>query len=173
MLLVLLFLKVTFLFGELTANETICHLIVTNKMDECVVSIPSPFNEDIPLDLYLTLDGNTKNKVDFVNGAPSITTDVKLNARVLSATKNSNYFEDDNLELIETYATSYIKSALENYFYKTSKDYNSDIALLGRHAVKYFYTWDDWISYDWLDNYKNAFFTVNVDVNVVSSYLIS
>lgn len=161
------------MFGELTANETICHLIVTNKMDECVFTIPSPFDEDIPLDLYMTLDGNTKNEVNFVNGAPSITTNVQLNARILSATKNSDYFEDDNLKLIETYATSYLKAELERYLYKTSKDYNSDIALLGRYAVKYFYTWDDWIAYDWLDNYRNSFFTVNVDVNVISSYLIS
>ncbi len=142
-------------------------------MDECVFTIPSPFDEDIPLDLYMTLDGNTKNKVDFVNGAPSITTNVQLNARILSANKHSNYFEDDNLKLIETYAASYLKSELENYLYKTSKDFNSDIALFGRYAVKYFYTWNDWISYDWLDNYRNSFFTVNAEVNVISSYLIS
>ena len=161
------------LFGELTANETICNLIVTNKMDECVFTIPSPFDEDIPLDLYMTLDGNTKNKVDFVNGAPSITTNVQLNARILSANKHSNYFEDDNLKLIETYDDSYLIYELENYLYKTSKDFNSDIALFGRYAVKYFYTWNDWISYDWLDNYRNSFFTVNAEVNVISSYLIS
>lgn len=45
--------------------------------------------------------------------------------------------------------------------------------MLGRYAVKYFSTWDDWIKYDWLNNYENAFFNVNVDINVISSYLIS
>ncbi len=173
MLLVWLCLKVMCLFGELSANETICHLIVTNKIDECIFSIPSPFDEDNPIDLYVTSDGNTRNKVEIINGSPYISTDIKLNARILSATKNSNYFEDNNLELVEDYAVSYIKSKIESYLYKTSKDYKSDIALFGRYAVKHFMTWHDWISYDWLDNYSNAFFNVKVDVNVISSYLIS
>ncbi len=161
------------LVGELTATETICHLIVTNDLEECIFSIPSPFDEDNAIDLYVTMNDKTKNSVDFVNGAPYITTDVKLNARILSAGKNTNYFAGNNLELIKSYANSYVKSELEKYLYKTSKDYKSDIALLGRHAVKHFTTWDKWVNYDWLDNYTNSFFNVNVDVNIISSYLIS
>lgn len=162
-----------FLCGELTATETICHLIVTNKIEECIFSIPSPFDEDNSIDLYITPNEKTKNKVEIINGAPYITTNVKLNARILSASKNSNYFEGNNLELVESYADSYIKSELENYLYKTSKSYKSDIALFGRYAVKHFGTWSDWMAYDWLDNYANSFFDVDVDVNVISSYLIS
>lgn len=106
-------------------------------------------------------------------GSPYISSKIKLNARILSASKNSNYFEGDNLELIESYANSYIKNEIENYLYKTSKDYKSDIALFGKYAVKYFSTWDEWVKYDWLDNYSNAFFKVDVDTEVISSYLIS
>ena len=91
----------------------------------------------------------------------------------MSAHKNSNYFDENNLELLESYANSYLKSELENYFYKTSKEYKSDIASLGKHAVKYFSTWDEWVNYDWLNSYQNAFFDVIVDVEVTSSYLIS
>lgn len=160
-------------FGELTAVETICHLIVTNQLEECIFSIPSPFNEDFSIDLFITPDRSTKNKVKIVNGSPYISTDVKLNARILSATKNSNYFEGNNLETIEEYAVSYVKSELENYLYKTSKNYKSDIALFGRYAVGNFKTWDEWMAYDWLDNYSNSFFNVKVDVDVISSYLIS
>lgn len=106
-------------------------------------------------------------------GSPYITVNAKLNARILSANKNSNYFEGNNLELIEFYANSYIKSEIENYLYKTSKEYKSDIALFGKYAVKYFSTWDKWIKYNWLDNYSNSFFNVNVETKVISSYLIS
>ena len=161
------------LVGELTATETICHLIVTNELEECIFSIPSPFDEDNAIDLYVTMNDKTKNNVEFVNGAPYITADVKLNARILSAGKNTNYFSGNKLELIKSYANSYVKNELEKYFYKTSKDYQADIALMGKYAVKHFTTWDKWVNYDWLDNYTNAFFNVNVDVNVISSYLIS
>ena len=153
--------------------ETICHQIITNKLEECILSIPSPFDESLTIDLYVNLDKNTKNTVKIVDGIPYITSDVNLKTRILSADKNANYIQEDNLKLIEEYANSYIKSEIENYFYKTSKVFKSDISLLGKHAVKYFKTWKDWVDYDWLDNYENAFFTVNVNVDVVSSYLIS
>lgn len=162
-----------YLCGELTAIETLCHLIMINEMEECIISIPSPFDEDAVIDLYVTLDNNTKNDVKIVNGAPYISTKVDLNSKILSSEKNSNYFEEDNLKLIEEYATSYMKSQIESYLYKISKELGSDIDLFGRHAVKYFTTWDEWQQYNWIDNYKNAFFDVNVEFDVTSSYLIS
>lgn len=67
MLLDLLYLKMIFLFGELTAAETICHLIVINGLEECIFSIPSPFDEGDSIELYVTLDEDTKNTVQLVN----------------------------------------------------------------------------------------------------------
>lgn len=161
------------LVGELDSLETLSHLIVLNQMEECVVSIPSPFDTDSVIDLYLTLDTPTKNKVEFVSGAPYISTKIKLNAKILSSDQNSNYFEEDNLSLIEEYATSYMSSKINDYFYKISKELNSDIDLFGRYAVKYFPTWDKWLEYDWRNNFKNSFFDTKVEVTVLSSYLIS
>lgn len=148
-------------------------MIVTNKLEECIFSIPSPFDEDKSIDLYVKIDKPTKNKVEFINSSPYITTNVNLSARVLSQSKNSNYFKGDDLEILENYANSYVKNKITNYLYKTAKDYESDIARFGKYAIKYFSTWDEWKKYNWLDNYTNAFFNVNVDVKVLSSYLIS
>ena len=115
----------------------------------------------------------TKNKVEFVNGSPYIKTDIKLNAKILSLNKHTNDFKDDDLKLIESYANSYVADKIQKYLYKTAKDFKSDIALFGRYAVSNFSTWDKWTKYNWLDNYENAFFDVSVDVNVISSYLVS
>ncbi len=142
-------------------------------MEECIISIPSPFDQDQVIDLYVTLGEKTKNDVKIINGAPFISSKVNLDVKILSSNKNSNYFEEDNLRLIEEYANSYIKAELEKYLYKTSKNFESDIDLFGRYATKYFSTWDKWLEYNWLDNYKNAFFNVETEVNVLSSYLIS
>ncbi len=142
-------------------------------MEECIITIPSPFEENNTIDLYLTLDKNTKSDVKIINGSPFITVNVKLNAKLLSTDTDSNYLQKDNLKLIEEYATSYINAKLEDYLYKISKNYNADIDLFGRYAVKYFPTWNDWIEYDWLENYKNSFFKVDANISVISSYLIS
>ena len=61
------FSKEIYLSGELTAIETICHLIITNELEECFITIPSPFDEDSSIDLYITLDEATKNDVKIVN----------------------------------------------------------------------------------------------------------
>ncbi len=142
-------------------------------MEECIVSIPSPFEEGAVIDLYVTLKEGTKNNVEIINGSPYISTSIKLNAKALSASKDINYFSEENYEILKEYANSYMKSKIESYLYKTSKNLGSDIDLFGRYAVKHFSTWDDWLSYNWLDNYSNAFFNIDVDVNLTSSYLIS
>ena len=142
-------------------------------MEECIITIPSPFREGSVIDLYVTLGEKTKNDVEIINGSPYITSKINLEAKILSSDKDSNYFEEDNLKLVEEYASSYIKSQLENYLYKTSKNLGSDIDLFGRYAVKHFSTWDKWIEYNWLDNYRNSFFNVEANINVISSYLIS
>lgn len=142
-------------------------------MEECILTIPSPFDEDAVIDLYVTLGEKTKNDVEIINGSPFITTKVNLDAKILSSDKNSNYFEEENLSLVKEYANSYVKAQIENYLYKTSKSFGSDIDLFGRHAVKYFSTWDKWIEYDWLNHYKDSFFNVETNINVISSYLIS
>ncbi len=161
------------LAGELTAIETVCHLIITNELEECIISIPSPFDSDSVIDLYVNIQKNTKNKVEIINGSPYISCDVKLDARILSADENSNYFEKENLELIKAYANSYMKNQIENYLYKTSKNYKSDIVKFGKYAVHNFLTWQDWLDYNWCGNYENSFFNVDVNVDIISSYLIS
>lgn len=63
-----------------------------------------------------------------------------------------------------------MKAQLENYLYKTSKTFNSDISGFGKYALSYYITLDDWLQSHWLENYKNAFFNVYVDVNIKSGY---
>lgn len=51
------------LVGELTGIETICHLIISNKLDTCTINIPNPFEEDRTISLRLRLSNKTNNKV--------------------------------------------------------------------------------------------------------------
>ena len=147
--------------------------MIINELEECIITIPSPFDVDAVIDLYVTLDKKTKNSVDIINNSPFIKTKVSLNAKILSSDQNSNYFHGDNLELIQEYAVSYMKGQFDNYLYKISKDYGADIDLFGRYAVKHFPTWKEWTDYNWTNNFKNSFFDVDINVNVTSSYLIS
>lgn len=158
------------LVGELNGIETICHQIISDKLHTCIISIPSPFEKDDYISLRLRQTKNTKVKVKFVNGSPYITSDVYIEARILSMDKGAKYLDHDSIEKLEKYANSYLKDHLYNYLYKISKVYNSDIDGFGRYAASQFLTWSDWTSYNWLDNFHNSFFQVNVTTIVKSGY---
>ena len=66
------------------------------------------------------------------------------------------------------HADKYLKKALNDYLYKTAKEYNCDIDGFGKYAVKYFPTIKDWQDYNWLDNFQNSTFNVNVETTIKS-----
>lgn len=161
------------LVGELNGIETISHHIIIGDLKGCNITIPNPFENNTTIDLSLKLKNKTKNTVKIVNGSPYIKSKVNIIARIASISKDSNYLNKDNIEKIEEYANSYLENNILDYLYKTSKEYNADIDGFGKYCVGNFSTWDNWINYNWLNNYKNSFFNVTVDTNVASSYLLT
>lgn len=161
------------LVGELTALETLWHLVIQDEINTFVVSIPDPKNDNNYIDLSLVQYNKTKVNVDVSSGSPYITIDISLSGRILSVDSNSNYSNESYLKEISSYTNSYIASNISDYLYKTSKDYKSDIDGFGKYASKHFLTTSEWENYSWLNNYENAFFSVNVDANVESGLLLS
>lgn len=162
------------LVGELDASEAVSHLIVTNKFKSTVISVPDPMNSDSNLDLYLYGPKKTKIKVDIVNGSPFVTVKCNLRARVLSINRISDSSNSSEmLDNLSDTCSSYLESKISDYLYTTSKKYNSDIAGIGRYALKNFSNNNKWNDFDWLNNYKNSFFSVNVNVNVKSGMILT
>ena len=67
--------------GNLTVNESIAHLIVTNDLEHSVISIENPFikNEFMDLDLELK---NTNIDVTLVNNMPYIKVNSSVNCKI-------------------------------------------------------------------------------------------
>lgn len=163
------------LVGELSAQETIWHMIVSNQLKSCTISIPDPLGDTESIDLNLKLDCVPKKSVNLINGTPHISCKIKIKAQILSATQQStsnetNYYKKENLRLIETTCNEYLEKNIKDYLYKTAKTYNSDIDGFGKYAVKYFSTTQSWEEYNWLDNYHNSIFNVEVDSTIKSGY---
>ena len=161
------------LVGELTGIETLWHSVIQNNINTFMVSIPDPKDNNKYLDLSLTQNEKTKFDVNVSTGTPHININISLVGRVLTMNGNSDYENESYLREISSYANSYIQSNISNYLYKTSKDYKTDIDGFGKYASKYFLTTNDWENYNWLNNYENAFFNVNVDTNIESGFLVS
>lgn len=158
--------------GELNGFESICHLIISNKLKNAQIRIPSPIEQLDYIDLYIELKKDTKNSLYLVNSSPYITSNIKLTARIHSMNENIDLDNKDLISSIEKYAENYLEKKIYSYLYKTSKDLNADIDNFGLYALKYFNYVSDWEDYNWLHHYQDAFFNVNVEVDLNSSYLL-
>lgn len=161
------------LIGELSAKETLCYNLIQNDVDSFNISIPNPENEKESIDLYLYTKSKPKINVKLINGSPYISVKLKLEAKILSLDENSNYITELRLNDISNSANQYITNLISDYLYKTSKEYESDINQFGKYTLKLFSTTNDFENYNWLENYKNSFFDVNIDTNVQSALLLS
>ena len=116
---------------------------------------------------------NTSITVDTSTQTPYIEVSCKFTGRIYSMSENSKYLSPEVLDSISKSCNNYLESLFTEYLYKTSKEFNSDINSFGTYALKNFFTTKEFENYSWLENYKNAFFKVNVDSSVKSGMLIT
>ena len=161
------------LVGELSGMECLCHLIVLDKFESSTIAAPNPYNQESVISLYITADKSPNISVELINGTPYIECNISLDANILSLDENLDYSDKNTLNTIEEYANSHLEKSMLAYLYKTSKEFKSDIDNFGTHVTKNYLTWDEWIESDWLYNYQNSFFKVNVDTKIQSGELYS
>ena len=89
-----------------------------------------------------------------------------------SMNEDINLKDEELVSKIETSAEAFLKENIMNYLYKTSKEFRADIDSFGLYASKYFSTNQEWEDYNWIHHYKDAYFDVDIDVNLRSSYLL-
>ncbi len=159
--------------GELNALETISFLNIKNDLDRFLISIPNPESTNNYLDIYLTPAHTTDVKVDTSNQTPYVKVKCEFVGRIYSMSKDSKYLSPEVLDSISNSCNSYLESVFSDYLYKTSKEFNSDINNIGKHVLKNFFTTKQYEDYDWSENYKNAFFDVEVNTSIKSGMLLT
>ena len=163
------------LCGELTATESICHLLITNKIDSCIVSIDNPVSkkEAQKLELLLFPSQNTKINLNIENDIPHISIKVSLEADIMTLDNDVNYETDETLYKISESTKQYLKGQFDDYLNKVSKEYNVDIDDFCTDAPAHFSTISEWENFNWDEKFKNVEFDVNIDINVLSTMLIT
>ena len=159
------------LVGELNGMESLCHLLVVDKFESAAISIPNPYNSESVLSLFITSNKAPKISVELINGTPYIECNISLTGNITSLDTNLNYSNQETLNTIQQYANSYLEQTISSYLYKTAKEFKSDIGNFGSHVVSNYLTWNDWIESDWLYNYQNSFFSINVNTTIQSGQL--
>lgn len=159
------------LVGELTNLETLSHLIITNKLESATINLPNPFDFNATISVYISLNKPTKNSVEFVNNFPYIESNVYLIGNISSIDASIDLTNAENLKILNEYVNDYLETNISSYLYKTSHELKADIADFGKYVLPNYYTWDEWIDSDWLNNYQNSFFKVTVNTEIQGGYL--
>ena len=161
------------LVGELNALETIAFLNIRNSLDRFLISIPDPENSNNYIDIYMSPVRSADIKVDTSNPTPFVKVKCEFVGRIYSMSENSKYLSPEVLNSISNSCNSYLESVFSNYLYKTSTEFHSDINGMGKYALKNFFTTKQFKNYSWLENYRNAFFDVEINTSVKSGMLIT
>lgn len=161
------------LTGELNAIETICFLNIKKSVDSFLVSFPDPQDPNSKIDIYLTPDSTHDIDVKIVNGSPYIKLNFDFSGKIYSMTKGSEYLNQEVLDSISTACNNYLEEQFTNYLYKTSASFNSDINGFGVYALSQFKTSTEYDNYNWLANYKNSCFDVDINTVMDSGFLLT
>ena len=163
------------LCGELTATESICHLLITNKLDSCIISIDNPISEKEAKKIELQLFPSKKTKIDLniKDNIPYISIKLSLEADIMTLDKNVNYETNNVLSRFSEATTEYLKDQFNDYLNKITKQYNVDIDDFSLKGPAHFATISEWENYNWDEKFQNTEFDVDIDINVLSTMLIT
>ena len=159
--------------GELTVWESICHSLITNSINTCIISVEDPLVENKQLEIQLSPNKKSKITSNIENGDININIELNLIANILSLNSNINYEDTDTINKISTATQNRLNDELNKYFDKIARKYNVDIDKYYLSILKYFPYQKNFDDFNYKEKLKNANFNCNTHVNIISSLLIT
>mgnify|MGYP000963475786 FL=1 len=150
--------------GELDGNDTTFYFMVTGNFSFNNVTVKDPEDSKNVIVLTVKKSRNPVYKVEFRDGKPEISVKILLEADIAAIGETLNYQTPEHMDILEKKCEEIIKKGALDLLYKTSKEFGSDIFGFGNVAARKYLTWREWKKSDWLSNYKNATFNVDVDL---------
>lgn len=159
--------------GELTVWESICHSLIINSIDTCIISVDDPLFENEQLEIQLSPNKKSKITSNIENDVININVELNLTANIISLNSNINYEDTDTINKISTATQNRLNDELNKYFDKTARKYNVDIDKYYLSILKYFPYQKNFDDFNYKEKLKNANFNCNTHVNIISSLLIT
>lgn len=165
--------KDSIMVGTISPSETIAHLMITNELDSCMISIDNPLNRGDIVDINLEKTTDPIVDVDLINNTPFITIHISVEGSINSSGEEFDYTAPENIKKIELATNKYLESLLKEYLYSISKNYNSDVTGFGGILSSKFLTAKEFDKVHWNEIFKDSFFKVTVDTKITSSHLFN
>lgn len=158
--------------GNLSAIETLCYTLIEEEVDNFSVCIDHPTNQDKKIDVSVSSLEPNNVKVDISKDNPIITIKLNLTAKALTGQNSLDFSDKDTLNSVNSALKEFLTSKMKNFLYKTSKEYGCDINGFYRLVKQKFLTIPEYDNYNWEEMYKKADFNVEIDSDVISSFLV-
>ena len=159
--------------GNLSALETLYHSILISEVNTFLLTVDSPNNINKKIDLNITTDKPTEISVDISGDVPIIDININLSGKILTIIDDLNYSDGVVLNDISEAVNTNLEKNISDYLKKTQDTFKCDLDFFYRFAKRNFKTIEEWESFDWYSKYPQARFNVNVNCNVVSSFMVS
>jgi len=162
--------------GDLTAEDTLCHTLISGEVNSFLLTINNTQIYKNYLDIELFENMSPKISVEIEDNNPKININIKLIGRISGIKDGINYSDEpSNLDLdkISRATEETVKKCITNYLNKTSTKLKCDIDYFYNYAKRRFFTMQDWKNYDWSSKYTNSKFDVKVEAKVYYSLLHS
>lgn len=165
--------KGTKLAGELDEDLTLAHLILTNGLNEAALVINDSKDKNKVTTVIAKQSNAPKIKVTIKNNIPHIEITAFLEARLASDGASIDYLKQENKERLRQKIAENIHEILEKYMKETTQNLKADAAGFGRYAKANFLTWQEFEKINWQDIYENATYSIDVNVNLNVSQIVS
>lgn len=161
------------MIGHIDISNSISHLLVTNDLDTCTITIENPFEENEKLDLDISLYKDTEIKIDIINGSPFILLEIYPEGTIRSSGSIFNYIDENNIKKVETATSTYLEKILKDYLYTITKKYNSDIVGFKGIYQSSFLTKENFDKIHWDEIFQDSYFQINLNTKINSSNLFN
>lgn len=139
--------------GTLDNDETIALNILTGDYKNGYLTISAAMPA-----VNLSQDNYPNIHID-ISSETVVTVNLSFYGTPTATIPDSNKFDNEVIK--------YIKGSCEKLLYKSAKEFNADIANIGRHIRMKFITEQDLEKFNWGKNYKDVRFIVNVDYRTI------
>lgn len=159
--------------GRLSGIQTIIHNILTNELDSATISLISPIDNKSIINIKLSLAKDTDIDISYNESTKisNIKCNINLEGKILSAATNYSFNDTEDLDKLKNAINSKIVSETNNYLYKISHEYNSDIVGFFGYLKRHYLTYDELKNINWEESFKEATFNINSNIELTSNYL--
>lgn len=158
--------------GDLTPMETLCYSLLKDEVDNFLVTIPNPFDENTKISISVDALSSTQISIDTSSDNPKIKITFNLTAKATTGIDKLNYSDFQVIDTLNSALKDYLSTQISNYLYKTSKEFKVDINRFDKIVKRNFLTTQDYQNYNWGQKYENSEFDINVKCNIKSSLLM-